>query len=278
MIRNNGYPCEIHHITTEDGYILEYHRVPYGVKDNDTKKKRFPILIMHGITFSSVQDFGQGPKKAVGYLLADNGFDVWAANYRGNHYSQNHTHIDWKKNPKKFYDYTIHEIGYYDIPAAMDHITSITGFETMFFHGNSLGAGAFLVFGATRPEYIKRIRLAALFSPAAYMRHDDIVGEFGVYIKESFWNLIKKQKLWFKDFSNLRKAWPDLVSSKLNIDVLVIAFTNFLKNKEDAEALVPYLGAFVANWPSEFSLKFIAHLVQLIASGKRKTTKINNFF
>ncbi|RXG54876.1 Gastric triacylglycerol lipase, partial [Armadillidium vulgare] len=31
IIQSFGYPAEVHHVTTEDGYILELHRIPYGV-------------------------------------------------------------------------------------------------------------------------------------------------------------------------------------------------------------------------------------------------------
>ncbi len=30
MITKNGYPAETHTVTTEDGYILEIHRIPFG--------------------------------------------------------------------------------------------------------------------------------------------------------------------------------------------------------------------------------------------------------
>ena len=38
-----------------------------------------------------------------GYILADNGYDVWLGNYRGNYYSRNHCDLNPNKNP--FWDF-----------------------------------------------------------------------------------------------------------------------------------------------------------------------------
>jgi len=46
-----GYPCEIHNITTEDGYILTVFRVPHGVKSQRPNTK--PVLLQHGFGSSS---------------------------------------------------------------------------------------------------------------------------------------------------------------------------------------------------------------------------------
>lgn len=43
-----GYPVETHNITTEDGYILTYHRIPWG-KIFSSSGNRPPVLVQHGI-------------------------------------------------------------------------------------------------------------------------------------------------------------------------------------------------------------------------------------
>lgn len=266
MIRNHGYPCEIHHFTTEDGFILEYHRVPHGFKDRDLTKKRPPVILVHGLSLTSVQDFGKGPKKGLGYLLADNGFDVWAANHRGNHFSRNHTHLDWIKNQTEYFDFSFHEIGYYDIPAAMDYITNVTGIDNMFYVGNSLGGSIFLTFGPTRPEYVKRIKLAVLISPAGYMKNQKIVQDFIKYYTNPLTTFFKEQKIVYS-FINLRKAWYELSTIKRFTNILASFLAELLKSREDAEAFKPYMGAFLANFPSEYPTKHITHYMQLISTG-----------
>ena len=46
-----GYPAEIHQVTTEDGYVLELHRIPHGT--SGPTGSRPPVLMQHGILGSS---------------------------------------------------------------------------------------------------------------------------------------------------------------------------------------------------------------------------------
>lgn len=275
MIRNHGYPCKIYHFKTIDGFILEYHRVPHGFKDRDPNKKRTPVLLMHGLTFTSVQDFAQGPKKGLGYMLADNGYDVWAANIRGNHFSRNHTRLDWKKNMREYFDFSFHEVGHIDIPTAIDYILNITGYKKLIYCGNSLGGTVFLTFGSTKPEYVRKIQLAVLMSPAGFMKHENIFGDLTTYYIDSLWEFFKHQKLWAVDASYLRKSWKYIISSPFYVKIVENIFREILLNDEDAAALVPYFGAYLTNFPSEFPYKHIVHYGQLIKNGKKNAFSVN---
>lgn len=55
LIRRNGYPVQVHHVTTEDGYILEMHRIPYGLKSPEGQGKN-PVIVRHG-NFQSSADW-----------------------------------------------------------------------------------------------------------------------------------------------------------------------------------------------------------------------------
>lgn len=52
-IKSSGYPVEDHEIVTDDGYILNLFRIPHGIKSPQTKQKRPPVLLMHGLFDSS---------------------------------------------------------------------------------------------------------------------------------------------------------------------------------------------------------------------------------
>ncbi|KAG4399076.1 hypothetical protein GLYMA_08G167700v4 [Glycine max] len=47
MVETQGYTCEEHQVTTEDGYILSLQRIPVGRSSNNTDKP--PVLLQHGI-------------------------------------------------------------------------------------------------------------------------------------------------------------------------------------------------------------------------------------
>jgi lysosomal acid lipase/cholesteryl ester hydrolase len=170
MIENHGYACETHYITTEDGYILAYHRIPRGINDDENTKKP-AVLLMHGLTSSSAEFVSMGPDRGFAYILADEGYDVWLANARGNGFSRNHTTLDPDVDADKFYDFTWHEIGYYDIASAIDYILDVNGDSSLYYIGHSQGATVFLVLASTRPDYNDKIRLASLMAPAAILKH-----------------------------------------------------------------------------------------------------------
>ena len=59
---------EIHHVTTEDGYILELHRIPHG-KDGpgDTPKKI--AFVQHCLLCSSADFVMNTPDRALGWCI-----------------------------------------------------------------------------------------------------------------------------------------------------------------------------------------------------------------
>jgi hypothetical protein len=52
IIRANGYPAETHEIHTEDGYIIEVHRIPPLIPNAGLNQ--FPVILQHGNFQSSV--------------------------------------------------------------------------------------------------------------------------------------------------------------------------------------------------------------------------------
>lgn len=65
LLRAYNYPAEEHSVTTEDGYVLEMHRVP--------NPGRPAILVMHGMLSSSADFVLMGPTVALAYFLYDQG-------------------------------------------------------------------------------------------------------------------------------------------------------------------------------------------------------------
>ncbi|RZC40370.1 Abhydro lipase domain containing protein, partial [Asbolus verrucosus] len=124
LIQKYKYPIETHEVTTDDGYILTLHRIPQG--QNKSTQNRIPILLMHGFSQSATNFVNLGPRKALSFLLADKGYDIWLGNARGTTWSRKHKSLDPNKD-YGFWDYSMHEIGFYDVPAFIDHVLQVTG-------------------------------------------------------------------------------------------------------------------------------------------------------
>ena len=54
MIAHMGYPVEVHTVTTEDGYVLEMHRIPFGKRSPLVPGETRPVVyVQHGLLCSS---------------------------------------------------------------------------------------------------------------------------------------------------------------------------------------------------------------------------------
>ncbi|KAF6216011.1 hypothetical protein GE061_000348 [Apolygus lucorum] len=174
-----GYPLEEYDVVTEDGYILGIYRIPHG--RNYSSTKRPPILLQHGILASSACFVMETREKSLGFILADAGFDVWLSNTRGNTYSKGHVTLDPVLNASKFYDYSFHELGYYDLPAVIDFILNKTGNSQLRYIGHSQGTTEFFVMASSRPEYNAKIKVATTMAPVVFL--DNIRGAFKLLSK-----------------------------------------------------------------------------------------------
>lgn len=103
-------------------------------------------------------------------MLADAGYDVWMGNARGNSYSKAHMTLSIESS--KYWNFSWHEMGYYDLPAVIHHISNITNKPgEILYAGHSMGTTMFFVFAATRPEIAKNVKLMVALAPVAYMTH-----------------------------------------------------------------------------------------------------------
>ncbi|KAK9887093.1 hypothetical protein WA026_020037 [Henosepilachna vigintioctopunctata] len=168
LIMKYGYPVEIHEITTEDGYILTMYRIPHGKGGSGVNKK--PYLLMHGM-FGQAENFIVAGihDGSLAYMLADNDFDVWLGNTRGNQHGRRHVTL----NPKQraFWNFSFHEMGMYDLPAKIDYILNVTNQDKLFYTGHSQGGTIFYIMSSLKPEYQQKIALASLLAPGGFENH-----------------------------------------------------------------------------------------------------------
>ena len=137
----HNYPIEEYSVLTEDNYILTLYRIP---------GKGPPVLFLHGLLNSAnvfiINQCGASP----GFILADAGYDVWFANFRGSHLSRKHLYYD--QSTAEYWDWSFQELLMYDFPASVRHVKEATGYPKIAVIGYSLGGSVVLNAVAMFPE------------------------------------------------------------------------------------------------------------------------------
>uniref|UniRef100_I1PJU5 Partial AB-hydrolase lipase domain-containing protein n=1 Tax=Oryza glaberrima TaxID=4538 RepID=I1PJU5_ORYGL len=205
-----GYACEEHTVTTEDGYILSLQRIPSGRGETAAGGGgggKVPVLLQHGLMMDGVTWLMNSPNESLGYILADNGYDVWIANSRGTVYSRHHTSL--VSSDSVIYDgiifivkiicanyqhcldenviikwdimwfHVIFFIAYWnwswdelsskDLSAVVQYVYSQAGQQKMHYVGHSLGTLIALAALSDQQQQIGMLRSAGLLSPIAFL-------------------------------------------------------------------------------------------------------------
>ncbi|XP_050294890.1 lipase 3-like isoform X2 [Anthonomus grandis grandis] len=166
IIRRHGYPSESHVIESPDGYLLRVHRIP-GNKDGQTGGQ--PVYLQHGLMGSSA-DFVLNGNNTLAFYLADNGYDVWLGNARGNIYSRGHKYLPISS--PKYWNFSWHEIATEDLPTTLYHISNSTGKPgEIIYIGHSMGTTMSFVLASTLPEVAKNLKLIVSLAPTVFMKH-----------------------------------------------------------------------------------------------------------
>ncbi|XP_050442988.1 lipase 3-like isoform X2 [Adelges cooleyi] len=247
MLRRSGYTVECHSITTEDGYVLELHRIPKS-KSGKLPFRNYPIFVQHGILGSSADWVLGGADVSIATQLADQGYDLWLGNARGNTYSRKHVSLNPKS--KEYWDFSLDEMGLFDLPAVIDHILLITKKEQLHYLGYSMGTAIFYIMSSEKPEYQSKIRSQISLAPVAYLSNTKSILK---YVAPH----VQQIKFLIKYMSN-GAFLPESEMSKL------IAETFCRAPYLQKEALIPLI---FGHFPAGTSTKLVEHFAQIILSG-----------
>ncbi|XP_023235799.1 uncharacterized protein LOC111635160 [Centruroides sculpturatus] len=169
IIISRGYPVEEYTVQTKDGYLLKLFRIPYGrISQEQNTKNRTVVFLQHGLLGSAIDWVINYPHQSLGYILADEGYDVWMGNQRGNTYARKH--IKYSTEEDKFWNFSIDEHAMYDTPDSIDFVLNITGQSQLYYVGFSQGNLIVYAFLSENPEYNK-IKVVLSLAPVALVGH-----------------------------------------------------------------------------------------------------------
>lgn len=110
---------------TSDGYVSMIYRIPGKIEQIGQPIKKPAVLMQHGLLcdhmFWMVNDADLAPP----FTLANQGYDVWLGNNRGNRFARGHTSLDTKD--REFWETNFTDMGVKDVPAFIDFILAKTG-------------------------------------------------------------------------------------------------------------------------------------------------------
>ena len=159
LVTKRGYQIETHYVITSDGYILTCFRIPGPAGAS-------PVLLQHGLLDSSYTWISNFADESLGYILADQGFDVWFGNNRGNHYGRNHTTLDPDlPSPNAFWEFTYDEMAKFDAPSMIDYVLSVNGADSLGWVGHSEGTMQFFAGASLRLPAFAKVNLFVGLAP-----------------------------------------------------------------------------------------------------------------
>lgn len=164
-----GYDHEEHVVLTKDGYLLGLHRLP--AKKGETREHpgastgKPVVYLHHGLLMNSeVWVCLTSPERSLAFTLVELGFDVWLGNNRGNKYSKKSIHHN--PNSAKFWDYSIDDFAWHDIPDSIAYILQVTKEPSLSYVGFSQGTAQAFAALSIHPPLNEKINVFIALAPA----------------------------------------------------------------------------------------------------------------
>ena len=93
--------------------------------------------MQHGLLDQAGTWVYNSPQLSLGYQMVEDGYDVWLTNSRGNIWSKQHKRYNFTDG--QFWDFSVHEMAKYDVPANLNYIMKVTEFDQVIYVGHSQG-------------------------------------------------------------------------------------------------------------------------------------------
>lgn len=157
-----GYEVESRIVRTKDDYLLTVQRIS---RPNPGPRNGKVVYMHHGLLMCSEIWVTMLDKRAnLPFVLYELGYDVWLGNNRGNKYS--HKHLVHKVNLEKFWDFSLDDFAFYDIPNTIDYILQATKKSSLVYVGFSQGTAQAFASVSVNPDLNEKIERIVAISPA----------------------------------------------------------------------------------------------------------------
>lgn len=164
-----GYEHEEHVVLTKDGYLLGLHRLPAKrgeAREHPGVSTGKPVVYLHHGLLMNSEGWVclTSPERSVAFTLAELGFDVWLGNNRGNKYSKKSIHHS--PTSAKFWDYSIDDFAWHDIPDSIEYILKVTKEPSLSYVGFSQGTAQAFAALSIHPPLNEKVNVFVALAPA----------------------------------------------------------------------------------------------------------------
>jgi len=274
LIKDKPFKSTIHDIETEDGYNLKAFRIhSESAKPKLRNGKKRPVWLQHGLLDSSDTWMINEDKNCLAYFLANEGYDVWLGNSRGNKYSRAHKKYDLKT--EDYWQFSFEQMGRFDLPAISKKILDVTGAEKVSYIGHSQGTSqmfASLCDEKTTEQMNRDLDMFIALGPVVYLANqgDKFLALAVNYNLEQliktirFYELLPgAQRNYFNLFTNLHSRFSKMFPNVSRETFKLIAGSDPKYDNFDR------IETFVRHQPSGCSIRCLEHFKQMILEDKK---------
>ncbi|XP_067121596.1 gastric triacylglycerol lipase-like isoform X1 [Centruroides vittatus] len=266
IIRSKGYPVEEYSVQTKDGYVLSVQRIPYGLSGKQNTTNRPVAYLQHGLLESATDWVLNFPNQSLGYILADNGYDVWLGNQRGNTYSKKH--VEYSTKEERFWNFTIDEFAKYDVPDTIEFILNKTNQSQVYYIGQSQGNTVVYALLSDRPDYDK-IKAVLSLGPVATVGH--ITSPLRLLAPLTSPIDLLYKKLGYREFlpnSFVMKLFAQVGCGFENFNLLCSNVYFLMNGYNPSQLNRSRIDVYMSHYPAGSSTKNIVHFGQMMNSKK----------
>ncbi|XP_060097264.1 lysosomal acid lipase/cholesteryl ester hydrolase-like [Heteronotia binoei] len=261
------YPSEQYEVLTEDGYFLLLYRIPYGLHSPEKKGHNPAVLFVAGMLTDTRSWIMNLPNNSLGFVIADAGYDVWMLNSRGTTWSRRHQNMSIEQ--EEFWDFSFHETGIYDIPAAINFILTKTKQETLYYIGHSQGGSLGLITFSLLPEVAKKVKLQILLGPSYVSGENNGIVKLFLLQPISFKRFLWGNKEFCVSPFDIRPLNAKVCSYPI-IDKLCVQVISMCYGKNDKNINASRTDIYASTFPDCTSMKTMIHWSQMVQSGEFK--------
>ena len=157
---------------TGDGYLLGLHRLGWKKGEEGVRVNSGPgslqkkvVYLHHGLLMNSeVWVCLTEKERCLPFALVERGYDVWLGNNRGNKYSKKSIHH--APNTTKFWDFSMDQFAFHDIPDSIEYILSTTNQPSLSYIGFSQGTAQAFATLSIHPTLNDKVDVFIALAPA----------------------------------------------------------------------------------------------------------------